>query len=101
MNRYMPNDSPFGDAYAAWLRDDHDTALYAVETPSLDEFASCARMYLGMPHYADDRYLARYLTAVEGELEFRGFALYPYPVRPDYAERDAIDADEFSTERNR
>jgi hypothetical protein len=57
-DRYAPNDSPFGDALAAWASD--NSALMAEDSSALDEFASCADSLLAMPHYENDAALTAF-----------------------------------------
>ena len=78
---YEPNDSPFGDAYRAWKRDD---AILPLSIDELDELASCARYELSIPANADDADLRRFSAALEAEITKKCVAEDPAPVERGY-----------------
>lgn len=49
---YTPTNSPFGDAYRAFIADAKSIDTH--DTRTLDELASCADMLCDTPVYADD-----------------------------------------------
>jgi hypothetical protein len=75
---YQPNESPFGELYSQYIRDDRDFAdvLAEVDVETLDEFRSCADYQLTFPAYADDSRLRLFRIALDVHISMRlqGFA---------------------------
>lgn len=64
MSHYEPNDSPFGDAFRAFVQDPDNLRVYGPE--DLDEFASVICSLLNTPAYEDDGNLHRMLARITG-----------------------------------
>lgn len=64
MSHYEPNDSPFGDAFHAFVQDPDNLRVYGPE--DLDEFASVICSLLNTPAYENDSNLHRMLARITG-----------------------------------
>lgn len=78
---YQPeNDSPFDDTYSLWLADHRKTAhtycLAPLADATLDEFVSVAYALRDQLIYADDDFLAVFISDCEEELDRRWHRRY-------------------------